>query len=49
MSFRFFKKRKYLNKDINPEDIFVDMDGVSQFDEDKTLYGIKVFRFLYLP
>lgn len=34
MSFRFFKKRKYLNKDINPEDIFVDMDGVSQFDED---------------
>ncbi len=34
MSFSFFKKRRYLNKDINPEDIFVDERSGAQFDED---------------
>jgi penicillin-binding protein 2 len=34
MSFNFFKKKRYLNKDINPEDIFVDAGGAAQFDED---------------
>jgi len=34
MLFNLFKKRKYLNKDINPEDIFVDAKSGAQFDED---------------
>ncbi len=34
MSFSFFKRRRYLNKDINPEDIFVDERSGAQFDED---------------